>query len=107
GGSQIVAERQVLVDDFNAAVTRVDAVGEAHGFAIEPDVALTGPEVAGDNLDDGRLAGAVVAHQPDHLAAAERQIDALERVDGSEALVDVAQFEQWAAHCACLRWAAN
>ena len=43
----------------------------------------------GEDLDERRLAGAVVADQPEHLALAQVQADVAQRRDRAEALGDV------------------
>ena len=49
---------------------------------------------AGDALDQGALAGAVVADEGGDLAGADVQVDAPQDVHGAEALVDAPQLEQ-------------
>ena len=61
--------------------------------AVQPDLALRGRKIAGDDLDQCRLAGAVVAHQAEHLALLEVDVDALQRLDRAEMLGDVAQLQ--------------
>ena len=56
--------------------------------AVEADLAMAGAEIAGDDLDQRRLAGAVVAHQADHLAREDLHIDAMQRADRAELLAD-------------------
>ena len=94
GRGQIVAERQILVDDLDALGARVDRLVEVLDRALEPDLALARRKVAGDDLDQRRLAGAVVAHQPQHLAGLEVELDALERLDRAEVLGDPAQLQK-------------
>ena len=43
---------------------------------------------AGEDLDEGGLAGAVVADEGDHLAGVDPEVDVGERLDGAEALAD-------------------
>ncbi|GAA4751347.1 hypothetical protein GCM10023350_40720 [Nocardioides endophyticus] len=49
---------------------------------------------AGDALDQGALAGTVVADQGGDLAGSDVEIDAAQHVHGSEALLDTPQAEQ-------------
>ena len=49
---------------------------------------------AGDALDQGALAGAVVTDEGGDLPEGDVQVDAPQDVDGTEALVDVAELEQ-------------
>ena len=86
GGGEIVAERQVLVDDLDPLLARFDGLMKMHRLAADADLAVGGREIAGDDLDQGRLAGAVVAHEPQDFAGLERQIDFVQRMDGAEML---------------------
>ena len=51
-------------------------------------------KIAGDDLDQRGLAGAVVAHQAHDLAGLERQRNVVERMDGAEMLRNIFQFEE-------------
>src|SRR5258708_8494054 len=75
-GAEIVAESEVLVDDLDAFAARLDRLAEMHVLARDLDLAAARRKVAGDDLDQGRLAGAVVAHQPDDLPRLHREIAA-------------------------------
>jgi hypothetical protein len=64
------------------------AVRLAHRVAVPVDqlvadeeLAGTGPDDAGENLDQRGFAGTVIADQADDLIAADREIDAGERTD--------------------------
>ena len=46
---------------------------------------------AGEDLDKGGLAGAVLAHEPVHLAPVELDVAVRKRMDGAEALLGVLQ----------------
>ena len=100
-GGQVVAERQVLVDDLDAVPARVDRlVQDELGCPSIAHGAVARAEVAGDHLDQRRLAGAVVAHQADDLARLERQRHVVDGLDGAEMLGNVGQFEN--RHRPCL-----
>ena len=58
--------------------------GEATLLALEDHAARARLEAAGDDLDQRRLAGAVVAEQRHDLAAADRETDAAQRFDRAE-----------------------
>jgi len=47
----------------------------------------------GDDLDQRRLAGAVVAEQTDDLPGPQREVDVVEHLDAAERLPDAAQLE--------------
>src|SRR5919109_1230489 len=66
-------------------------------LAVDVDPAGVGLVEAADDLDEGRLAGAVVADQPEHLAAAQAQVDVGQGGDAAEALGDVLDLEGLAA----------
>ena len=88
GRGQVVGERKVLINDLDPLGARLDRAGEMHRLAFDHDLAGGGGKVAGDDLHQRRLAGAVVAHQPDSLAALDREVDAVQGMDGAEALGD-------------------
>jgi hypothetical protein len=50
-------------------------------------------KVAGNDLDQRRLAGAVIAHQSDDFAGLEIERDIVERMNGAEMLDDVSKLE--------------
>ena len=57
--------------------------------AVEEHPARVGPVDAGDDLDQRRLAGAVLAHQRVDLAGPEVERDVVERLDAGEGLARV------------------
>src|SRR6202011_4940806 len=90
-GGEIVAESEVLIDDLDAFAARLDRLAEMHRLARDLQLAAARRKISGDDLDQSRLAGAIVAHQPDDLSRLHREIDAGKRLDGAEMLADVAQ----------------
>ena len=56
------------------------------GAAVQPDLAGIGAVHAGEDLDQRRLAGAVLAEQRVHLAGAHVEVDRVERERAGEAL---------------------
>jgi hypothetical protein len=68
GSGQVVTKREVLVHDFDAVLLCLDRPVEDQFAAFHAHRTMRGAEVAGDDFDERRLAGAVVAHQPDDLA---------------------------------------
>src|SRR2546430_7826124 len=82
----LLAERLPLMHGLDAQV-----VGLAHrvlvgvlGAVAHPDVPRRRPEEAADDLDEGGLAGAVVAQQADDLVAAHGEVDVRERLHLAE-----------------------
>ena len=70
-GAEIVAH-EILEDDAHAAAQLVEVV-VAQVVAVEQDAALVGVVEPGQELHQGGLAGAVLAHQRHHLAGLERE----------------------------------
>ena len=92
-GRQIVGEREILVDDLDAYGARVNGAVEMHRFTLEADLSVVWRKVAGDDLDERRLAGAVVTHQADHLAWEYLNVHVMQRADCAEVLADTRQFQ--------------
>ena len=82
-------QREILVDGVDAERARVDDRFQLHGLAEDRDLAGVGPVEAREDLDERRLAGAVVADQAEHLALAQVQAHVAQRRDRAEALGDV------------------
>src|SRR3954454_7612271 len=94
GRREVIAQGQVLVDDLDALSPRVDRLVEMDRAVVDPDLALGRREVAGDDLDQGRLAGAVVAHEADRLARLDLEAHALGRLDRADMLRASHELEQ-------------
>ena len=90
---QVVAEREVLVDDLDAEARRVLRPVDRDRPRLEQDLAGVGRVDAGDALDERRLARAVVADEGHHLAGAHLEVDVGQRLDGAEALRQPADLE--------------
>src|SRR5699024_8219288 len=67
--------------------------GEPLSRAVDDQIAVIGGVDSGDDLDQGRFAGAVVADEADDFAAADGEMDIGQCLDGPEPFVDAAQFE--------------
>ena len=65
---QVVAERQILVDDLDALRAGIGRLVKRHPAAEHLHRAAARRVVPGDDLHERGLAGAVVAHEPDDLA---------------------------------------
>ena len=106
GGAELVAEEDVLGDaevgdEVELLVDRGDP--EVHRglrrrqrdrLALPQDLALVGLVARGEDLDQGRLAGAVLAEQAVHLPRAHLELDPSEREHSGEPLDDAAHGEQ-------------
>ena len=95
-------ERPVLEHGLDAGLARPRRVPAGHRLAAHDDLAAGRRDHAGEDLDQRRLAGAVVADQADDLADVDVQADAAERVDVAVGLRDVAELDQVLGHSACL-----
>ena len=82
-------EREVLEDGVDAERACVRHRLELDLLAVDEDPPGVGPVEAGQDLDQRRLPGAVVADQAEHLAVPEVERDVLERSHDAEALADV------------------
>ena len=76
---QLVGQRPLLVDGLDAERAGLLDGQVATRLAVEEHLARVGPVDAGDDLDQRGLARAVVAEQPDDLAAIEVEVDVVER----------------------------
>ena len=83
------------------AVARLAGVPAVHRLAAHEDLAARRPHRAGENLDQRRLAGAVVADEADHLAAVDVHVDAAHGKDVAVRLLDFAKLDQPLAHGPC------
>ena len=86
---QLVDQRQILVDGVDpVSAGVVDALWRIR-LALEPHRPGVLLVKAADDLDERRLAGAVVAQQPQNLALAEMEVDVAQGRDRAKALGDV------------------
>ena len=94
GDRQVGEERRLLVDDGDAGGLRLRRAGEVDGLAVEQQIARVAAVEARDDLDERRLAGAVLADQGVDRAALEREASGAEGDDGAERLDHPTQFER-------------
>jgi hypothetical protein len=110
GRGQVVAQREVLIDDLDPALPRLDRFVEVDRPVLQDDVAGGRREVAGNDLDQRRLAGAVIAHQSQHLARIEVKIDIGQGANRAKVLRDLAKGEDRQASvselCTAIYWGA-
>ena len=91
GGDEVEAAH-VLVEAIllGAEAEVAEDLGALEGIAApEPDIAGVGPELAGDQLDHRRLAGAVRAEEADHPGV-ELEVELVEGAHLAEELADAA-----------------
>ena len=84
-------QQQLLEDRGDAAALGVVRVREAHDLAVQADGAGVGLVDAGDDLDQRRLAGAVLAEQRMHLAGADVEADPVQRAHAGKRLGDLVE----------------
>ncbi len=102
---EVVAEREVLVDDLDPELGRVLRPVDRDRLAVEDDLAAVGRVDAGDALDQRRLAGAVVADEGHHLTRPHLEVDVGERMHRAEVLRYAAKLEQRSIGCGSRRCA--
>jgi hypothetical protein len=93
GHREVGAQVHLLVDRADAQLLRRRRRGRAHRLAVQQQLASVGREHAGEQLDQRRLAGAVLAHQRVHLSGAQAQAHAVQRQHAGEAPRQAARFE--------------
>ena len=117
--ARLPAERQVLRhrhrrDEIDFLVDRADAERarlprsvDLDGVAVQANFALVPAQGAGHDLDQRRLAGAVLAHQRMDLAGIDPEIDAVERANARKGLGDADHLDSRRggfAHLATFVW---
>ena len=75
---QLGREGEILVDDLDPLVARLAGRVEDDLLAVDEEGALRGTDCAAEDLEERRLAGSVVAHEPDDLAALDLDVDVLQ-----------------------------
>ena len=88
GHRQVRAEVDLLVDGADPELLGVERRSDGDLLAIEGDRARVGSLDAGQDLDQGGLACAVLPDQRVDLAAGHREVDVAECLDAREGLVD-------------------
>ncbi|MGY4425581.1 hypothetical protein ACVWY2_008030 [Bradyrhizobium sp. JR6.1] len=98
---EILEQVQLLVHKGDAGQGRLVHRHPCVVVAADADHARARRDHAGQHAHQRRFAGAVLADQAQHLAAADAQIDVVERPDAGIGLADSAEFEQRLRHSAC------
>ena len=93
GHAQVGVAGDVLVNRRDAPVLAVLRIVNTDWLSIKQDLAFVGLMYAGDDLDEGRLASTVLAHQCMDFARPELEMNILQRPHPREALVDSLEFE--------------
>ena len=95
---EIVEEVELLVHEGDA---RRHGAGDRElrmRRAVDADQPFARLDDAAQDLHQGRLAGAVLADQRQHLAALDAQADAIERLHAGIGLADRYEFEERGSH---------
>ena len=92
---QIREYRKILVDDLDAAVDGVDGLHVLHLLAVDPNFTLVRLMDPGDRLDQRGLSAAILAGQAVDFAFPDLQVNASERVDTAERLLDPLKFQKY------------
>ncbi len=95
GRGQSVEEGEVLKDDADAELAREGRVRDLHGPSLPQDLAGIRPQDAIDDLDQRRLAGAVLAEQRMNLARPHGELDRVIGKAAGEALDDALELKPW------------
>jgi len=94
GHGELGEEQQLLIDGRDAAFGRL-ARGDGLQLGVaDADRAAVGRVDAGDDLDQRRLAGAVLAEQRMHLAGVHVEVDVAQHPDAGEGLRDAAERQR-------------
>ena len=94
GDGELGKQQQLLIDRRDAGAPGVVRPLQIDRLAVDDDRAAIGRKHAGDDLDQGRFAGAVLAKQRVDLALRDVERDAGKRADAGKGLLDVAYREQ-------------
>ena len=87
-------QMKMLVHHADAGGQRIGRTGDPHRLALDQDLAGIRRIGAEQHIHQRRLAGAVLAEQPEDFTRRDAEIDGLVRLDGAEALGDAAHFDE-------------
>ena len=85
--------QQLLLHAGQAEFDRVVGVADVLDPSVDCDLTLVRGDRAGEDLDQGALAGSVGADQAEDLTAADRDVDVVEDLDGSVLFRDSARLQ--------------
>ena len=94
GDVEIGDQRRLLIDRNQPGAARLGRRMHVVRFAADEDAPGVRPDRAGQDLDQGRLAGAVRAHQRVHLARQDRQRSVSQRRHGAVVLRDAGGVQE-------------
>ena len=90
----IIGHGQRLVDGLDVVAPRIARIVDRRLVAIDEDLARIHPVGARKAFDQRRLAGAIVAEKPDHLARKQIDGDVVDSLDAAEGDRDVAHLHK-------------
>ena len=93
GGGEVGDQRLLLEHHADAVVGRVDDAAQPDLLAAHPDLAGVGADQADQRLEEGGLAGTVLAGEAEHLVLLHHQVDAVERLDARVVLDQATHLE--------------
>src|SRR5207247_3985628 len=91
--AQLLDEREVLVHAFDTQLAGLTRRAQLHLVPKESNAARARRVVAGDDLHQGRLPGAVVANEADDLVRVDREADVVKSPRRAVVLRDGAQLD--------------
>ena len=94
GHREFGRQMQLLVDDGDSRRKRRARPGKALRFAAEADDSSLRPLDAGEDLQQRRLAGTVLAHEPVNFTTAHLERGAVERDDARETHADLLHLQE-------------
>src|SRR5579883_516186 len=99
GDGEFGEEQQLLIDRGDADAPRVVRPLQMDRLAVDDHLAAVGRKHAGDDLDQGRFAGAILAEQSVRLAFGDVERDAGQRAHAWEGFFDVAHRQDRRRAC--------
>ena len=81
------------MNDLDAMLARFDGPMQHELSALHAHRSMGGEEIAGDDLDQRRFAGPIVAHQTDDLTWLQDKRDVGQGLNGAKMLRHILQFE--------------
>jgi len=88
-------QMKMLMHHADTGSQRIGRTGDPHRLALDENLAGIRRIGAEQHIHQRRLAGAVLAQQPEDFTGRDAEVDSLVRLDGAEALGDAAHFDEW------------
>ena len=91
---QVRHQVEFLIDDGNPQHLRMMGILDLDGAPLKVDLALVDAIDAGEDLHEGRFAGAILADQPQYFAGMHLQADIIQRLHAWKRFVDLFHPQQ-------------